>query len=339
MCAVCDTVDSDQAGGMDVGFAAEVGSRAVVFTEGAIIERLRREFAVAFDPFIQHAGFIYEPEKKMLLERLYAEYILLAQKRDAPILIMTPTRRANPERIERAGLGDRDVNGDCVRFLQDIRARHSTTSSVIQIGGLMGCRGDAYKAQDALQMSEAHAFHGPQAALLAEAGADFLFGATLPAVSEAMGLAMAMADTGVPYILSFVIRPNGALLDGTLLHDAIARIDAAVSPPPFAYMVNCVHPSILVRALNAAENRTPLVRERLMGIQGNASARSPEELDGATELAADDREAWIEGMERLRRDHLLRVFGGCCGTDDRYMAGLVEALSPATLQSRDVDKR
>ncbi len=307
--------------------ATALDSCPVVFTEGAVIERLRREFAVTLDPVVLHAGFIYEPEKKELLRRIYAQYIELAGRRRAPVLIMTPTRRTNQDRLVQAGLGDRDVNGDSVRFLQGIRATYPEFSSSVLVGGLMGCRGDAYRAQEALSSREGHVFHRSQAVFLAEAGADFLFGATLPAVSEALGLAMAMADTGAPYVLSFVIRPDGALLDGTMLHDAIARIDRAVSPHPLAYMVNCVHPSILLRALDAPENRTALVRERLVGIQGNASAKSPEELDGAPELASDGRDAWIDGMKRLRRDHPLRVFGGCCGTDDRYIDGLVQALS------------
>lgn len=37
------------------------------------------------------------------------------------MFIFSPTRRANPERLALAGLLDKDVNGDCVRFLYNIR--------------------------------------------------------------------------------------------------------------------------------------------------------------------------------------------------------------------------
>lgn len=70
---------------------------------------------------------------------------------------------------------------------------------------------------------------------LAEAGVDLLLAATLPAFSEATGLASALAATGKPHIVSFVVRAEGTLLDGTPLKDAIAAIDAAVIPKPLAY--------------------------------------------------------------------------------------------------------
>ena len=291
----------------------------VILAEGAVTERLRREFAVPLDPFINHAGFIYDSGKRAVLHSIYRQYIELAASRDLPILTMTPTRRADPGRIASAGFQDRDVNGDCVRFLRSIRAECGEPPSSVYIGGLMGCEGDAYNGREALAPREARDFHACQADRLAGAGVDFLFGATLPAVSEAIGLAEAMAQTGEPYILSFVIRPDGTLLDGTLLHDAMAGIDGQVSPKPAGYMVNCVHPSILLRALAVEGNANSLVRRRLIGIQGNASAKSPEELDGADELAAEDIGDWVDGMERLRREHRLRVFGGCCGTDSLYI--------------------
>jgi S-methylmethionine-dependent homocysteine/selenocysteine methylase len=46
---------------------------------------------------------------------------------------------------------------------------------------------------------------------------DFLLGATLPAVSEATGIAIAMAETNIPYIISFVINREGKILDGNSL--------------------------------------------------------------------------------------------------------------------------
>ena len=68
-----------------------------------------------------------------------------------------------------------------------------------------------------------------------EAGVDLLLAATLPAISEATGLASALAATGKPYMVSFVVRREGTLLDGTPLKDAIVAIDATVNPNPLAY--------------------------------------------------------------------------------------------------------
>jgi len=91
---------------------------------------------------------------------------------------------------------------------------------------MMTCRGDAYRPEEALTESDAADFHKPQAAMLAESGVDYLMAATLPAVSEARGMAKTFSDLKIPYVISFVIRPDGTLLDGTPLHRAIDQIDS-----------------------------------------------------------------------------------------------------------------
>ena len=308
-------------------FADIVKNAPLIFTEGAVAERLRREFSVAVDPFVAHSALIYQPETRALLRSIYNEYITSVRPRNAPMFIFTPTRRANPERIAQAGLGDKDINGDCTRFLMDLREEYGDYSQSIFIGGIMGCKGDAYKAEDTLQPDEAFRFHRVQARQLSSAGVDFLFGATLPANSEAIGLAMAMAQTGKPYVLSFIIRPNGTLLDGVSIQDAISTIDGTVTPRPSFYMVNCVHPSVLMSALMSELNSSELVKRRLLGIQANTSRRPPEELDDSPDLITDDEvTVLVNEMVQLRNTWHLRVFGGCCGTNHRHVQQLVERI-------------
>ncbi|NJO91665.1 MAG: hypothetical protein HC831_23905 [Chloroflexia bacterium] len=54
----------------------------------------------------------------------------------------------------------------------------------------------------------------------------------MPEINEAIGLAKAMAETQLPYVISFMIRKDGRLLDGTLLFEAIEIIDKQVHPAP-----------------------------------------------------------------------------------------------------------
>jgi hypothetical protein len=49
------------------------------------------------------------------------------------------------------------VNGDCARFLAKIRDEAGEYSKRIFIGGIMGCKGDAYKPQEALGLAKAMA--------------------------------------------------------------------------------------------------------------------------------------------------------------------------------------
>jgi homocysteine S-methyltransferase len=301
----------------------------LIMTEGAVVERLRREFMVDLNPHIVHAGLIYS-EAKFILERIYKQYIDIVHEHDLPMIVLTPTRRANPERLMQTQYKDKDVNGDCVYFLKDIRNQYGVYSSKIFIGGLMGCKGDAYKPQEALISDEAFSFHQTQAQSLANAGVDFLCGTTLPAYSESLGLAMAMATTGKPYVLSFVVRPDGTLLENTPLHDAISQIDLLVNPKPLFYLVNCVHPSVLRSAFMNESNSSDLVKKRLIGIQANTSSKSPEELDGSAELISEDINALTNVMVQLHQEYGLKIFGGCCGTNDKHIQQLIDDLRIAT---------
>lgn len=302
-----------------VGFLEVIRTAPLILTEGALIERLRRDPTVALDPSILHAGFIYEERGREALHRLYRQYLDIGAAFDLPTMVCTPTWRANPERLRQAGLAHRDVNGDALRFVASIRDECGVYATRVFVGGLLGCAGDAYKPEEGLSADEADAFHGAQARALAEAGADFLLAATLPNVEEAHGLAMAMAKCRVPYVLSFVLGRDGRLLDGTPLHDAAIRIDEAVSPRPLFYMVNCVYPTVFEAALESAASRSRDVVTRVVGLQANASAKSPEELEGLSSVDADPPEVLGDGMARVYRRFGTKILGGCCGTDHRHI--------------------
>jgi homocysteine S-methyltransferase len=291
----------------------------VLLAEGSIVERLRRHPGCSLDEHVAHAAFPYSAGPAHILEGLYREYLEVAKQARLPMLCFSPTWRANPERLRRAGL-TLDVNCDGVLFLRRIVAEHEG----VLLGGLMGCRGDAYRPSQALGADEAARFHRAQAQALADAGCDFLFASTLPAASEAAGIASAMARTGAPYMLSFLIDARGELLDGTPLPEAIAQIDSAVSPAPLGYLANCVHPSIMARALEHCDAAS---RGRILGLQANTSAKSPEELEGSEHLETEDPERFAECMVNLHRRFGLRILGGCCGTDARHIHSLAERLA------------
>lgn len=82
----------------------------------------------------------------------------------------------------------------------------------------------------------------------------------MPVLSEAIGMAVAMSDTDIPYIISFTIQRNGKLIDGHTINDAIYYIDNHVSNKPVCYMTNCVHPDIVYEALSHKFNQTQMVK-------------------------------------------------------------------------------
>lgn len=244
--------------------------------EGALGERLKREYNLNIDGIVAIASLVYVPEGRDALAKLWKEYMQIAQSQHLPFMATTPTRRANRERVYASEYSD-SIIADNVDFLKSIM---SEAPSTMYIGGLMGCKGDAYTGEGALNTTEAFHFHNWQAQLFKDAQVDFLYAGIMPTLPEAIGMAMAMAETKIPYIISFTIRRDGCLIDGSSIHDAINTIDNNVFEPPLCYMTNCVHPSIVQEALSKTCNKTELVKNRFLGIQANTSALPYEELDG-----------------------------------------------------------
>jgi homocysteine S-methyltransferase len=298
-----------------------------ILGEGAVIERLRRSSEFDLDPHIVNSAFIYDKDKRTAISGIYRQYLDIGLKYDLPLLLSTPTWRASRERIEKAGYEKADVNGDNFRFLDGMRKSYGEYAHKIVICGLLSCRGDAYNQSDALTSNDAQKFHSWQADRLAEAGADFLLAATLPALSEATGLAKALAATGKPYIISFVLRPEGTLLDWTPLKDAISMIDTDVHPKPIAYMSNCTHASIFKTAIMHDTHSSPTVRKRVAGLLANTAALKPEELDNSEELVEENPEIFGTSVAGLRAELGMKILGGCCGTDDRHIDNLAKRLA------------
>lgn len=294
-----------------------------ILTEAAVVERLRHEFQIPLDEHIVHAALIYNDAYRDTLATIYRQYIEAASHHQLPLMLMTPTRRANIENIAASGYRNRDVISDNVDFLSELRTDALTP---VYIGGLAGCRGDAYDSRYHLSVEEAMQFHYPTVRAMAEAGVDYLFAGIMPQLTEAIGMANAMAATGLPYIISFMIRRDGRLMDGTFIHDAIEAIDKEATTRPLCYMANCVHPDVLHQALTHPHNDTLLVHERFQGIQANASALSPEELEGCTDLLSSSPDELADRLMTLLWDFPLKICGGCCGTDVRHLHRFAELL-------------
>jgi homocysteine S-methyltransferase len=280
---------------------------------------------------------VADAQGRDVLGRIYRGYLDVGRRHGLPMIVLTPTWRASAARVERAGLDTESVNREGCAFLADLVAEYGDYARSVYVGGLMGCVGDAYRPQEALSREDAAAAHAPQAQALAAAGVDFLLASTLPALSEALGMATAMAGAQTqhktPYLLSFVVRPTGTLLDGTPVHEAVRQIDARVSPRPLCYLLNCVHPTIYERAMQSQLVRDPGLCERVIGLQGNTSCRAPEELDGLSFLDTEEPRAFAAAMLGLSRRYGARVLGGCCGTDERHIEWIARGIARQTRPS------
>lgn len=295
-----------------------------ILTEGALAERLKKEYEIKLDSFINHAGIIYDDSN--ILSILYKQYIEIAKKYDIPIMIMTPTRKVNFETVGQSMYSDRDIINDSCAYLKNLRKEFPSFCDKIFIGGLLGCKGDAFKTEGALGTEESYDFHKIQINKYKEAHIDFLFAGIMPNVNEAIGMAKAMAESEIPYIISFSIRKNGCLLDGTSIVNAIQIIDSKVHPKPIGYMSNCIHPLNLKLALENEINFNSSKLERFLGFQANASSLSPEELNNCGILHQENFDEMIDEICYLITRYNFKILGGCCGTDNVFIEKLAKRL-------------
>ena len=231
--------------GKTMNFRDCINQNQFILMEGALGERLKREYGLTFDEHIAMAGLIYEEKGAAALTALWKEYLDIARENGLPFIATTPTRRANSERIPKVNCPE-TVIADNVAFLKNIQ---ENCGIQMYVGGLMGCKGDAYTGEGALDEQEAYDFHRWTVEQFQKAEVDFLYAGIMPTLSEAAGLARAIDESGLPYIISFTIQEDGKLIDGTTIADAIRYIDSVTTNRPVCYMTNCVHPSIVRKAL------------------------------------------------------------------------------------------
>ncbi len=292
---------------------------SLVLTEGSIYERLRRDESIAFDPQLAHASLVYDERAREKLANFHREYLAIGLDRGLPMIALADTWRASGERIARSRFAGRDVNGDNVRFLRELVAG---SGGDVRVAALLGPRGDAYRASESPGYDDALRLHAPQVEALAAAAPDLIMAATLPSSIEARAMAMLLSQCGVPWILSFVVRQDGRLLDGTTFRDAMETIESRVSSEPLGFAINCVHPRVVRSAFEA----DPTLPERIVWFQANTSARSPEELDGLDHIEADEPEEYARELVSLQRDYGIPVLGGCCGAGSRHMIAVADAM-------------
>lgn len=289
-----------------------------------MFDRLKRLAGEDFDSQLAHLGLVYSERGQEALRTAYGAYADAARATELPIVLFTPTWRANQERVSQSSLRDRDVNQAGTDFL--VKVRDSYPRGHVFIGGLVGCKNDCYSPQQGLASESSQQFHGPQIAALGASEVDFLFASTLPAVPEAIGLARAMAETDKPYILSFVADSNGFTLDGLRLEDAFAEIDGSVSRKPLGYFVNCTHPVGLLSGLESSGTSAESLEGRLIGFQGNTSRRDPREFDTLPQLETEDPINFASATIQLRDRFGLSLLGGCCGTGPEHIQAIGELL-------------
>jgi homocysteine S-methyltransferase len=261
------------------------------------------------------------------LRGYYESYLAIAQEHDVGIVLDTPTWRANADWGALLGYSAdalADVNRRGVALLEELRDSNPDTTLVIS--GCIGPRGDGYVVEDAMSPDQARSYHAPQISTFAGTNADLVSALTLNYAEEAVGIARAAGDAGIPCVISFTVETDGRLPSGQELRDAVGDVDEATGSSVAYFMINCAHPTHFEHVL--ANGGV----ERIRGLRANSSALSHAELDEAEELDAGnpvELAGQYVGLRPLLPN--LTVVGGCCGTDQRHVRELAAAWSSASV--------
>lgn len=275
---------------------------------------------------IAEAFVLMDTEKgRSALRDYYDRYVPLAVRRGIGFVLESPTWRANPDWAAKAGYGRKrlaELNVAAIELMREIRERYAGTGIPLVVSGCIGPRGDGYDPGALMNAEEATRYHAWQASIFRDAGVDAISAITMTNINEAIGVARAAQDAGVPSVISFTVETDGRLPTGNTLGEAIEAVDTATRKAPAYYMINCAHPTHFTGTLAAGAAWVT----RLRGLRANSSCRSHAELDNSPELdIGNPQELGGQYAELVRRFPHINVLGGCCGTDHRHVACIAEA--------------
>jgi homocysteine S-methyltransferase len=262
------------------------------------------------------------------LDAYFASYAEIARRFATGLILESATWRASADWGARLGYSRQalaDANIEAIRLLEGIRRGYESDEVPIVISGCVGPRGDGYVADRALSAEAAEAYHREQIETFAGTSADMVCAITMNHAAEAIGVARAARQAGMPVAISFTVETDGRLPTGQSLKAAILEVDEATGRYPAYYMINCAHPSHFETVLTGHE---PWVT-RIRGLRANASRMSHAELnDSCTLDEGNPYELATEYAQLKMRLPQLNVLGGCCGTDHRHVERIAAACVP-----------
>lgn len=267
------------------------------------------------------------------LVRYLRSYATIAARVGTGLILESATWRASSDWGKRLGYTKAalaDANRKAIHLLEQMRTEFESEHTPLVISGCIGPRGDGYVPSNLMSASAAEEYHSEQVHTFAETAADMVCALTINYTAEAIGITRAAGKAGMPAAISFTVETDGNLPTGQSLKEAILEVDAATSPAPVYYMVNCAHPTHYGHVLGDSDP----VFDRIRGMRANASTKSHAELNESTDLDTGDPED-LGVQYALLKSRLkgLNVLGGCCGTDHRHIESIAGACLPLFQQN------
>lgn len=277
-------------------------------------------------PFFAAFDLLNDPDGRKTLKDYFRSYSAIAADFGFGMILESATWRASRDWASKMGYSSSalaELNSLSIDILEATRAEFAYAELPFVISGQVGPRGDGYSPAKIMSADDAREYHSEQIGIFAGTHADMITAITMTYEEEAIGIADAAAEAGMPSAISFTVETDGRLPNGSGLEEAIERVDGESEVRPAYYMINCAHPSHFADALRSDGEWTLRIR----GTRVNASRMSHAELD-ESEVLDDGDPKELAADHALLRARLpnLNIFGGCCGTDQRHVEEIGRSL-------------
>lgn len=295
--------------------------KAVVILDGAMGTELHRLGVDIGLPLWSANALLHAPH---IVRNVHYHYLHAGSD-----VLTTNSFRSNLRALRKTGYEKRweELNLRAVEMAYEARERFRSSRPVLIAGGLAPVE-DCYSPELVPSVAELQEEHGKQAELLAMYGVDILLAETMMSVTESVEAAKACAATGKEFVVSFVTTPEGALLSGESLEEAVSAVEPV---SPAALLVNCIS----AQHIAAAHRRLHAAASCVTGCYANTSMPGKgditvtrHDVDAGQFAAASG--TWVSDGARL--------IGGCCGTGPEHVVGLTRLHSEDTLlrQAEDI---
>lgn len=276
-----------------------------ILLDGATGTELERRGVDTGTPIWSAMALLDAPE---LVEQVHRDYLDAGAE-----VITTNTFRTHRRNLEKVGMGQRAAE---LTTLAVGIAQKAARASGKQawVAGCMAPLEDSYSTEKLSTLEEYLREHREMAGNLAAAGVDLLLAETMKHITEATAAAEAAAETGLPFGVSFICKPDGSLLSGERIADAVRAVEAF---RPAFLGINCTPAPSIEKALKELRSATQLP----IAVYANAGHTEDFRTWGETEATKPEAycrfaQRWIELGAHL--------VGGCCGTRPEHVAALAD---------------
>ncbi len=292
-------------------WSARLLTGAPILIDGATGTELERRGYDARLPLWSTRALLDAPEA---IEAIHSQYLAAGAE-----LLTAATFRTQERVLARARELGQPVTMSgrelCTRAIDLARSASRASGRKIFVCGSAPPLEDCYRPDLVPDDEHLAREHREHALNLAEAGADLILVETMNCQREAVAACSAAAQTGLPFLLSFVSWQAGSILSG----ESLARaIDACLEHGPSAILVNCLPPSAARACLE-----TLSAAGLPFGVYPNLGPPDPESGRRSEDRSPDE-------FAVLAREWLTagaRLVGGCCGTTPDHIAAIRTLVS------------